>query len=322
MKPEEELHITSELDAIDPPTQTQAGHLSIEPKKKRHIVRGIIVTLLVLAFLAAAGYIGWLLVKPLEPAKQAATSATTAPADTAEALVDDIKTEMLGEVLTTLPNGGDTPTKSYGAPAFRPDGYDFSVWATEDSGFASYGAQSTARADLRSIETILKERGLLLTVLDPGSDVSMYAADYQSDDIICIVTDQKPMTISERYTASIGCADKESYVTNAKTLAPYFAVYKAESGNDSSKVLMGGLRTKASTTAGYSTVSISIGGSDYGSVGGFAGLFYVAPDNTIHYFTGTQSQLLCADYSTTPIKKAYLGESCYDATNEAATVTL
>ena len=322
MKPEEELYITSELDAIDPPTQTQTRHLSIEPKKKRHIVRGIIVTLLVLAFLATAGYIGWLLVKPLEPAKQAATSATTATAETAEALVTDIKTEMLGEVLTTTPSGSDEAAKTYGAPVFRPEGFDFSVWAEEESGFASYGAQSTARADLRSIETILKEHGLSLTVLDPGSDVGMYAADYQSDDIICIVTDQKPMTISERYNATIGCADKESYVENAKTLEPYFAVYKAESGNDATKVLMGGLTTKASKTTDYSTASISIGGADYGSVGGFAGLFYVTPDDKIHYFTGTQSQLPCSDYSTVTLKKAYFGESCYDPTDETATVKL
>jgi len=321
MRPEEELRITSELDAIDPPTQTQAGHLSIEPKKKRHIVRGIIVTLLVLAFLAAAGYIGWLLVKPLEPAKQAATSAAT-PALTAEALVTEMKAEMLGEVVTTVQGDGNTPAKSYSAPAFRPDGYDFSVWPTSDSGFVSYGAQSTARADLRSIETILKERGLTLSVLDPGSDVGMYAADYQSDNIICIVTDQKALTISDRYSAAIGCADKASYVAHAKTLKPYFTAYTEESGNDAAKVLMGGLTTKASKTAGYSTASISIGGSDYGSVGGFAGLFYVTPDNRIHYFTGTQSQLLCEDYSTTPLKEAYLGESCYDAADTSATVTL
>ena len=77
MQPLDESHLTSDLDTLDSPTGTSTEHLSIEPKKERHIVRNIITTFFVLAFLAAASYIGWLLVKPLEPAKQAATISET-----------------------------------------------------------------------------------------------------------------------------------------------------------------------------------------------------------------------------------------------------
>jgi len=77
MKPLDESNLTPDLDTLDSPIGSAAAHLSIEPKKKRHIVRNVITTLFVLAFLAAASYIGWLLVKPLEPAQQTTTTNET-----------------------------------------------------------------------------------------------------------------------------------------------------------------------------------------------------------------------------------------------------
>jgi len=324
MKPEEEKNITSELDAIDSPLSPPTEHIVIKAKKERHIIRNLFITLFALVFLAAAGYVGWLLVRPLEPGKENAPQTTTssAPVITAAALVAEIKPDMVGEATETVPNGSGTPAPAFSVPVYQPKGYEFSVRSSESSGFSSYGAQSTIAADLRTIETVLKDKGLTQTVLDEGSDVGMYAADYQSDNVICLVTDQKPASVSSRYISSIGCADKESYLASAKTLQPYYDVYKAESGNATGDLVLGNPTIKVSATANYTTATIGMSGADYGSVGGFAALFYTTPDKKIHYFTGTQSQIPCAEYKTPDLKKAYLGESCYEQNNDKATVKL
>jgi len=324
MKPEEEKNITSELDAIDSPLSPPTEHLVIKAKKERHIIRNIIFTLFVLAFLAAAGYVGWLLMRPLEPGKENApqTTTSTAPKISAAALIAEIKPDMIGEATETVPNGSGTPAPAFSLPVYQPKNFEFSVRPSEGSGFSSYGAQSTITADLRTIETVLKDKGLVQTVLDPGSDVGMYAADFQSDDVICLVTDQKPASVTQRYITSIGCADKGSYVTSAKALQPYYDVYKAESGNATGDLVFGSPTTKVSATPNYTTITIGVSGAEYGSVGGFAALFYTTPDKKIHYFTGTQSQIACSDYKTPDLKKAYLGESCYEQNNDKAIVKL
>jgi len=323
MQPDEEKQIDAELNAIDFPIVTPPAHLSIQPKKKRHIVRNIIVTLLVLAFLAAASYVGWLLVKPLEPAKTDTSQInTTAAKLTAEKLIADIKPGILGEVKETAKDGGGSIAQTFNAPLFRPDGFEFSVRASTDSGFASYGTKVTIAGDLLAIGTALKAHGLTATILDPGSDTSTYQATYQSADITCALSDQKPYVSTQQYITTIGCADKTSYVENAKTLQPYYAVYKADSGDTNTDIAMSSLSTKDSKTAGYTTTTISIGGASYDSVGGFAGLFYTTPDKIIHYFRGTQNILACEVYDTTDLKKAYLGESCSKVNDETAVVTL
>ena len=139
MQPDEEKQIDTELNAIDSPLVTPPEHLSIQPKKKRHIVRNIIVTLLVLAFLTAAGYVGWLLVKPLEPAKTNTSQTTTQTTTklTAEKLIADIKPSILGEVKETTKDGTGAVTPTFNAPFFQPEGFEYSVRSSTDSGFAS-----------------------------------------------------------------------------------------------------------------------------------------------------------------------------------------
>ena len=326
MKKEEEIEIVAELDSIDSPDNTVGKPLTIEPRKERHIVRNIFIILFTLAFLGAAGYVGWLLLKPLDPAPadtspNSSTKPTTAEL-TAAAIIAELTPKMVGDVKTVLPNGADNPAKSYSAPVYKPTGYDFSVTATKESGFASYGANDVAKKDLAQIESTLESHDLVKTVLDPGSDIGIYASRFESDTIVCSVNDQKPYTADYRYSAVVGCADKSSYLTNAKALNPYYIVYAAESGNNTGQVAMGDPVLKASKTDGYSTMTIGISGSGYGTVGGFAGLFYKTPDDKIHFFRGTQSQIPCTDFNTPDIKKAYLGESCYEDNNEAATVKL
>jgi len=322
MKHDEEIEITSEFDQIDSVDSAPVKHLSIKPKKKRHVVRNIIITLLVLAVLAAGGYIGYLLIKPLEPgATEPATPVKIAPLS-ATALTGQIKLKMTGKIKITDTDADGSVAKTYTVPNYKPDGYDFAVQPTKDTGFMTFSTTDVAKKDLEQIELTLVAHQLEKTVLDAGSAYSMYVALYESPTIICLVSDQKPAYADGQFNTILGCADKAAYIDNVKILKPYFTVYAAESGNNTVQVAMSLPVIKESQTPGYATMQIGIGDARYGSVGGFAGLFYQTPDKVIHYFTGTQSQIACTAYKTPDLKKAYLGESCFDSTNSKAIVKL
>ena len=244
---------------------------------------------------------------------------------TAKTLVEKAKAVTKGQTKDTLNDTDGNPYKVFAAPSYRPAGYNFSVMSTVDYGYGSYGTKSIISKDLAEVQKLLSDNGLIASVLDSGSDVGQYVATYESKDIICIISDQKPYNepeTSTNYSLMLGCANKSDYLENAATLRQYFIVYSSQSQFDTTKTLMGNLVLKASKTEGYSTATVSISGSEYGSVGGFAGLFYVTPDKVLHYFTGTQSQIPCSEFSTDDLKKAYLGEECYDENNEAAVVKL
>lgn len=295
-------------------------------RKKLFIVLAIVVVLL-----AAAGTVAYLYFSQ-KPAAAPSTSITqpkpTEVAEdklTAEELVALSRAAVTGDAKQTLPDTDGNPYKIFRAPLFKPADYDFSVDADVDYGFGSYGTKSTMTADLAAIQKVLTDNKLVETVLQQGTATEMYAAHYQSDDIICALGNQLPYNepdTSLNFSVVIGCADKSSYLKNAQALKPYFEVYAAQSEYDTTKVAMNTLAVKQSKTPGYSTASVSIGGSEYGSVGGFAGLFYTTPDKVLHYFTGTQSGLQCTSFNTDDLKKAYLGEECYDDNNNTTTVKL
>jgi len=319
MKPDEEVEITTELDAIDSAVITPKDHLSITPKKKRHIVRNIFIVLFLLAALGAGGYIYYLLTKPLEPGEAAPAPVKIAPMS-ATSLTGQIKLKMTGKIKLMTPSADGAPVATFHAPAYKPDGYDFSVLPTKDTGFQTTGTSDKAKTDLDQIESTLVSHQLEKTVLDAGSPYASYVASYESATIICILSDQKPALADGVYGTTLGCADKSAYTSNAATLKPYFTVYAAESGNNNVQILMNQPDTKDSKTPGYRITTIAIGSSRYGAFGPSVSMFYQTPDKVIHFFKSTQNEIACTDYSTPDLKKAYLGEPCFDSTNPNATV--
>ena len=304
-----------------------------QPEKKKLKKRTIILLSILIVALVAGGVVAYLLLfkdKGNDTASTTDTSniVTPTPAPnklTAEALVAKAKAVATGDTKETLQSTDSEPYNVFRAPAYKPSGYDFWVSPSVDYGFGSYGVKDTVSADLSAIKKVLTDNKLTETILEEGSAEAMFAAQYSSDDITCLLTDQKPYqqpATSKEFNTILGCADTAAYLANAVELKPYFTVYAAQSTSDTTKTALGSLQVKKSKTAGYSIATVGIGGSEYGSVGGFAGLFYTTPDNKLHYFIGTQSQIPCTDFNTDDLKKAYLGESCYDEKDEAATVKL
>ena len=325
MLPDEEKRISSELDLIDSPSSTSYDRLKIVPKKDHKALKIIFIILLILTVLGVADYITFLLIKPLEPAKQLIAQQNIPQAAapfTAASLVTEIRAKMIGDVKIETQTGGNIPYPTFVAPVHQPDGYLFSVRPSQSSGFASFGTSGTKVSDLKTIEDSLMSHNLKKTIQDPGTEISMYAANYSSKDIACSVNDQKPSTATEQYRAVIGCANTEDYIANAKIDSSFYDAYVANPKNDKNNLLFDVAAIKQSKTPNFKIATIGVGGSEYGSVGGFAALFYQTPDKIWHFFTGTQNQLPCVRFDTVDLKKAYVGESCYDAANKGATVLL
>ena len=323
MLPDEEKKISSELDLIDSPSSTPYDHLKIVPKKNHKAWKVIFIILLILTFLGISGYITFLLIKPLEPGKQPIAQQNIPQAAatlTAASLVTEIRAKVIGDVKTETQTGSNAPYPTFVAPVHQLDGYSFSVRPSQSSGFASFGTSGTKVSDLKTIEDSLLSHGFKKTILDPGTEISMYAASYASKDITCNVNDQKPYTSTEQYRSVIGCANTEDYLANAKIDSPFYDAYVADTSNDKNNLLFDVAAIKPSQTPGFKIATVGVGGSGYGSIGGFAALFYQTPDTIWHFFTGTQAQIPCIRFDTTDLKKAYAGESCYDATKKSATV--
>jgi len=317
-----------EIDTVDSFTVPRPHFRQEKTSNKGLIVLIVFIITLVLGAGGLAAYV--LLLKNNPISDLSTTSGNQSSLNqslTAKSFISKARLVVKGDIKETLENTNGNSYNVFSAPAFKPIGYNFSVRPDQDYGFGSYGTKNTIATDLIFIQKVLIDNKFNETILDPGSDIGVFAAKYESTGIICGVSDQKPYNepaTSTNYSMVIGCADKSDYLTNAALLRPFFIVYASQARTDTSKVLMGNPTLKQSKTAGYSIATVSISGSEYGSVGGFAGLFYVTPDTVLHYFTGTQSELPCGKFSTDDLKKAYVGERCYDesSNNDNATVKL
>lgn len=319
-----------EIDSLDAELPKISKHHSpVLRRKKSYLFPLIILVIIILG----GGTVAYLFIKEqrsdggVSPGDTSGINGSSSTHKlTAQILIASAKLAVKGNVKQTLIGADSTPYKVYSAPGYKPSGYNFTVSPTVEFGFGAYGTKATSSDDLVTIEQVLIDNNLQETILDSGSDVGSFVARYDSDDITCSVSDQKPYgepSTSDNYAAIVGCANKSDYVENAAALRPYFVTYAAQSQNNISNLALDNLIITESKTPGYTISQVNISGSEYGAVGGFVGLFYSTPDGTLHYFLGTQNELDCNSYNTADLKKAYLGEKCYDQAKGAqATVTL
>lgn len=298
-------------------------------KSKKPLI--IIVSILAVLLIAGAIVAAMLLLNKKDTAVTP-TSTNTPIASTvmtlsASSLVTKLKPSLTGASVGSADNKTytfKTPSNSlsepYGAQALKLDGYDFYNYASISYGMTSEGTKAVRDADIATLRAALVANGLTEKVdvdeLSLDSTVS-FGAYYTSDTLACTLYKFNAYPAKDSSTnlqTNLACADKSDYTTNAVALKPYYAVLKM--GNPSATtydVTLGVIKTEQSKTAGYTTTSISVGGApSYQGVGGYAALLYTTPDNTLHYFTGSQNALQCDQLNTTELKKAYLGTECYN----------
>jgi hypothetical protein len=333
---EEELE-TIDIDDLTPlespitPPSGLSSHeekepIYIEPTKKS---RTWIIVLIAIGLIISGGF-GAVYLYLHQPQISASAIKTQSAPKTqsseinAQTIVSDAELVAKGSIkqkLSSAPNS--TPYDVFSAPNYEPNGYEFWTRPTVDYGFGSYGTKDLLATDLASIQGVLVQNKLSSTILNNGSSTEAYAAQFESDTVICLVT-SPPAGANDQSSVILGCANKNDYISNAAAMLPFFLIFKtANFGTDhASNVVLSGLTVTKSQTDGYTTGSITVGGAGYGSIGSYEALFYVTPDSVIHYFMGSQSEVPCSLYNTDDLKKAYLGNICTDGSNDSATVSL
>lgn len=308
------------MPASDPESEpTPAPTSTPKPKKRK---RGLLLIILLLLLLVGGGVAAYMVMyapKEKEVTKTSTDTKQAAPKESAaKLLVEEIKAEISGQ---------DVTSDAQFPPAYKPSSYEFYVYPATTYAVDRTGSKSVVEDSLASIRDLLNEKGYTEDIKQAGDDTSMFIAYATGDEVLCYVYDMKPASPSPtdiRFQTGVSCADKTSYTETAKELKPYVDVYAEKSEEDVSNSLFNSLKTEKSSVSGYARATLGVSGANFDSVGGFAALFYQTPDKEWHFFIGTQNIVPCSDYNSIDLKKAYLGESCYDAeaNNEEATVTL
>lgn len=250
-------------------------------------------------------------------APQASSQTSTSPS--AESMVNSIKKTLTG---TTIPvsvsKEGDTLTadnmSAFGVPHLVPTGYDFYTMPQVMHGVTTVVANQDASFDnITSVRNIFAQHHIQasnFSFAQPESIVS--SADYIDATLACTAQETEFSYKQGAHQIHVGCADITSYIDNAKLIQPLYDVYKKTNPKEAVPgILFGRAVVEKSKTAGYQTARVRKS-NIYTPTGGSVALFYQTPDKQWHHFADTQDNFVCKEFTTTDMKKAFLGEQCFD----------
>lgn len=229
------------------------------------------------------------------------------PVVTAQSLIDKVKSSLTGELATTYLSMKITEASE--APAYKASNANYFVRSSE-IGTSLSVAPTGNDAYNESAVTAVQTTANAILGAEPSltKTTSATSTAYTNDAVACTVSvGTDPV--------SIACADVTSYTSLVSELAPFAKAYlDSEDGKKYGENVILGTPEITSKADGYKNATISMGNGD-GGIGGYAGLFY-AKDNVWTYWTGTQSALMCSEYNTQALQKAFEGDTCYDETTQ------
>ena len=245
-------------------------------------------------------------------------SSTTSSRMTARQVVDLAAPKVVGE---PFDNGAS------GTPAIKVAGYDFFTRLSNTS--SSHTATHTRSVDSGKVDSteaalrsVLVEKGFTAKQIEAPVD-TVTITQYLHKDVACELYQTTGSNDEAKQLFQFGCGDMSEYEAWSKALKPFADIYTKASTTeyvpDTSLLLSAPPKIKSSKTTGYSTAEVAISSTHEGesNAGGFAGLFYQTPDKVWHYFLGAQNNVRCDSYNSEDLKKAYLGEKCYDASSNS-----
>lgn len=269
------------------------------------------LSLFALLVLAGGGVAAYTLTRPdsvPEQSKQVTTikkSTAKAPASTSTDIM-----ALLTEAKTAI--GSGTVNTEYVSPDYMVPGSDFyAVGRKEDShSLVARLPEAQLKPTAAKLETLLVSKKFQKSS-QQVKDGYYPLVKYESDDTFCGINYYADLSDTDK-PLYLACALKTSYLNTSTVQKPFYQAYRESS---SAAMLtednrLGYPKTTTSKTPGYKTAELSLYGE--ASPTGAMGLFYMLPDNTWHYFRGTQQILPCTEFNTADLKKAYLGTGCYN----------
>ncbi len=219
-------------------------------------------------------------------------------------------------------------------PDHKPSGYDFYTTTGRSGKTEHYvyvtGTAERADRDLTTMKQALLDNDFVAAdteTYDYAKRFSEPAMEsgvvYQSDKVVCLLNRVPPIndtTAPAPDATWLSCADKSDYEKSAKTIQPFYQALKA-AGQSGGQLVVTVPSIKDSQTEGYKLAEGALSG--YGDMSGAAALYYQAPDGVWRFFRAGQDSPACTDYNSDELKKAFVGEPCYDvAADKISTVKL
>ncbi len=260
-----------------------------------------------------------------QPVSQTTAAPVMSQSDKLLGVIAHIKTLLpSAKTFTSSDSFSNPPHRKMGSPYnFYAVGTQNDAWIVRSGTIAGPAAAAKAAKDVydyfvndqKAAPDILIGGAAMATLTNTAS-MNMYRMS--TADYTCSLLeegtylDANPTSLTGA-DISVSCSTEEEYAKNAKTQQPFYAAILSDAAHSVDTTMLGlPGAIKNSATASYKTTQVGVGGSDSTLTGGAAGLFYQTPDGTWHFFVGTQSSLSCSQYNTADLKKAYVGEACYN----------
>ncbi len=296
-------------------TSDREDNVVVAPKKKRHLglFFALLLTLVVLALIT-----GFL----MSDSTRNKAAAPGIPQQTTKEKTSTKTTDiaaLLAGISDNLQGSGVKHDKV--APDFIVPGYSFAaVGSQEDSSNVTFQRADTAvDATMTKLENNLTGEGFKKSAVQV-KEPYWGLVKYENTDTICGISTNRPESdASQMKEVYLACALKDTYKATAKVQKPFYDAYTA-ARTDYPDQDIAYPRISDSRTRGYKTAEAGLYGE--GQPTGAMGLFYQTPDQTWHYFMGTQQIVSCSKYDTPDLKKAYLGEQCFESANTVSPSTV
>lgn len=301
------------------PTPTERALAREKTRRRSRPVLVVLLSLLLVALGAAAALFIYDMYQSDEPAS------TNQPAQATE---NTTKTKLTAkEVMAAIAKDGyENSDDEFLVQPIKVAGYNFFTLAEASEVRSKKVAYNESSIEAANIAKELKNRDFTEKIVQTGNDESMYVANYAHTDVVCRVTTTKTYNNpTGDHQIVIGCEDMAAINTLAQEHKTYYDAMPDDTRNIPNMGIARKPVIKDSKTEGYRTTTLTIGSIVDGEagMGSAAYLFYQTPDEKWHFFTATQQVIGCDRYNTTDLKKAYLGDSCYDqAVAKESTVKL
>lgn len=288
--------------------------VSTQASKKEVNVLAIVLGVLVVIFMVAAGFFGWQYFKsdgsdgeaPVGKQEKSQTETATMAEEYQE--VYNLMEGLVEGVGKSNSNYIDTGSKGV---IFKPEGLNTNVPVRIDLEAEILSADE--EGDILKIEGKLEDAGFTSTGIMPflgsaGPKIDGYLNSNKN--IVCAVHGDTKYISENVYNDYVYliCAKADWHLLSVdeKSLIKELETAYYDKTGEYPSVLWGfGNKIKDSEYEPYQTLWVSVGGA--------AGLFYrMSPEAEWQYFTATQGMLECNEYNTDDLKKAYLGETCYN----------
>jgi hypothetical protein len=321
---------TEQFEAV--PSAPQPA-MTPQPTQSKRSRRGVVYGIIVLLLIGLGVGAGWFLFgrnsTETAPTKTTAktTTKTTTSTQSAEATLQPedvtakIKTTLAAkytlldaDTVTKLQSGQVSYRISETSPAYKVDGYNFYNNYAGGSQLSLSGYYVSGGAIPTAAETAMRSE-IAKIYTDFGlvkSNSSYWTNDYLTyvytgKGIICTI--ESPQVASSGASASCGIIDE--YKAAAEKAKPFAAVLPGATAT----TVIDNVKISDSTVAGYQKASASIGDIQT-PAGGHVALFYRKGSGMWKYFLGTQEIVECSKYTTTTdVKNAFMGDTCYDTPN-------